>query len=193
MNPAATQPIELRLAPGRSVFAHRLLLLLIGLAALAVVLLMRSVSMRGSEPVEWIGFATGAVLLWGLWLTVRRLQRMPVPHEITFRCDGRIIVTPAPQSAPIECVPGALVLAGDFLAFTFCPSVGPDTGAVAVRATGLLGRRRDQDESPGPSGPLPKSFKTIHWMSGVDAVGDENWRRLRVWLVWNQRARKIRR
>ena len=188
MNPAATQPIELRLAPGRSVFAHRLLLLLIGLAALAVVLLMRSVSMRGSEPVEWIGFATGAVLLWGLWLTVRRLQRMPVPHEITFRCDGRIIVMSTPQSGPIECVPGALVLVGNVLAFTFCPSVTLGTG----RAPGPLGQGRAQDGSAGRSGPLPRSLKNIHWMSGVDALGDENWRRLRVWLVWNQRARKIR-
>ena len=189
MNPAVTQPFELRLAPGRSALAHRLLLLLLGLAAIAVVLVVRSVCMRGSEPLEWFGFSLGAVLLWRLWLTARDLQRMPVPHEITFRSDGRIIVTSAPQSAPIECVPGALVLAGHVLAFTLCPSVTSGAGLAA----GPLGRARAQDESPGPSGSLPKSFNNIHWMSGVDAVGDENWRRLRVWLVWNQRARKIRR
>ena len=189
MNPAATQPIELRLAPGRSTLAHRLLLLLIGFAALAVALLTRSAFRHGSEPAKWIGFLLAAFVLWRLWLTARGLQRLPVPHEITFRCDGRIIVTPAPQSAPIECVPGALVLAGNILAFTFCPSVTLSAG----RAPGPLAQGRAQDESPGRSGPLPRSLKNIHWMSGVDALGDENWRRLRVWLVWNQRARKIRR
>jgi len=189
VNPAANQPIEVRLAPGRSNLAHRLLLLLMGLAALAVVLLMRSAFMGGSEPAQWIGFSLGAFLLWRLWLTALGLRRMPVPHEITFRCDGRIIVMSAPQSGPIECVPGALVLVGNVLAFTFCPSVTLGTG----RAPGPLGQGRAQDGSAGRSGPLPRSLKNIHWMSGVDALGDENWRRLRVWLVWNQRAKKIRR
>jgi hypothetical protein len=189
VNPAATQPIELRLAPGRSTLAHRLLLLLIAIAALAVFFLVRSVFMRGSEPVAWIGFLLGVVLSWRLWLTARGLQRIPIPHEITFRGDGRIIVRPDPQSAPIECIPGALVLAGNVLAFTFCPSIRPGTG----RAAGPLGQGSAQGQSLGPSHPPPRSFKNIHWMSGVDAIGDENWRRLRVWLVWNRRARKIRR
>jgi hypothetical protein len=101
-----------------------------------------------------------AIFFGVLWQIWCALESMPVPRMIQFLANGRVLVTPAAATTSIECIPGALVKAGGLLAFTFCPCKPK------------------------------KTIGDIQWLSGVDAIGDERWRQLCVWLVWNRRAKK---
>jgi hypothetical protein len=160
VNPAEISGIELCVVPERSQFAHRLLAVAIGISALSSLLLGRSWWLRFSEPFSWLALPMVAIVLGVLWRIWRALEGIPVPRRIEFLANGRVLVTPAAASTSIECIPGALVKAGGLLAFTFCPC---------------------------------KSIKIIadiQWLSGVDAIGDEKWRQLCVWLVWHRRAKK---
>jgi len=160
VNPADLCGVELCVVPERSRFARRLLLVAIGVCALASVLLGRSWWASFSEPWSWLALPMIAIILGVLWRTWHDLKCRPVPRMIRFLANGRVLVTPASASAPIECLPGALVMAGRLLAFTFCPCKSAET------------------------------IPDIQWLSGMDAVGDEKWRHLCVWLVWHRRARK---
>ena len=160
MNPAETSGIELYVVPERSQVAHRLLALGIGVSAFSSLLLGRSWWARFSEPLSWFALPVIAILLGVLWRIWRTLEGMPLPRRIEFLANGRVLVTPAAASISIECIPGALVMAGRLLAFTFCP----------CKPT--------------------KTIVNIQWLSGVDAIGDEKWRQLCVWLVWHRRAKK---
>ena len=160
MNPAENSAIELCVLPERSQFAHRLSAIAIGVSALSSILLGRSWWLRFSEPLSWLALPLVAIVLGVLWQIWRALESMPVPCMIQFLANGRVLVMPATSSTSIECIPGALVKAGSLLAFTFCP----------METT--------------------ESIADIHWLSGVDAIGDEKWRQLCVWLVWHRRAKK---
>ena len=160
MNPAETSGIELSVFPERSQLAHRLLVIAIGFAALSSILLGRSWWLRFCEPLSWLALPVVAIFLGVLWRIWRALEGRPLPRMIQFLASGRVLVTPAVASTSIECLPGALVRAGGLLAFTFCPCQ------------------------------TTKTIADIHWLSGVDAIGDEKWRQLCVWLVWHQRAKK---
>jgi hypothetical protein len=160
VNPAETFGIELCVVPERSQFAHRLLSVAIGISALSSLLLGRSWWARFSEPLSWLALPMIAILLGVLWRMWRTLGGMPVPRRIEFLASGRVLVTPAAASISIECIPGALVMVGHLLAFTFCP----------CKPT--------------------KTIVDIQWLSGADAIGDEKWRQLCVWLVWHRRAKK---
>ena len=160
MNPADACAIELCVLPERSQFAHRLLFVAIGVSAIASLLLGRSWWERFSAPWSWLALPMVAITLCVLWLIWHDLRCSPVPRMIRFLANGRVLVTPTAESTPIECIPGALVMAGRLLAFTFCPCKSAET------------------------------IPDIQWLSGVDAIGDEKWRQLCVWLVWHRRARK---
>jgi hypothetical protein len=132
----------------------------IGVAALSSTLLGRSWWERFSEPWSWLALPMVTIVLFVLWQIWRAFRRSAVPREIHFLANGRVLVTPGASSTPIECIPGAMIMAGRLLAFTFCPCKPAE------------------------------AIADIQWLSGVDAIGDEKWRRLCVWLVWHRRARK---
>ena len=160
MNPADTSGIELCLFPERSRFAHYSLFVAICSSAFASFLLGQSWWASSSEPWCWLAIpfvVIGFMVLWRIW---RVLECSPIPRSIQFLANGRVLITRSIHSTPIECVPGALVILGRVVAFTFCPCK-----------------------------PLEK-IPDIQWLSGMDAIGDEKWRQLCVWLVWQRRARK---
>jgi hypothetical protein len=160
VNPAESSGIEVCVLPERSKTAHWLLTVAIGVSALSGVLLGRSWWLRFSEPFSWLAPPIVALVLGVLWRIWLVLEGMPVPRMIQFLANGRVLITPATAMTPIECIPGALVKAGGLLAFTFCPCKSR------------------------------KTIADIQWLSGVDAIGDEKWRQLCVWLVWHRRAKK---
>lgn len=160
MNPADTSGIELCLLPERSRLVHQLLFVSICLSALASFLLGQSWWARFSEPWCWFALPFVVICVVVLGWILRVLKCSPIPSSIQFLANGRVLVTRSIHSTPIECVPGALVIVGRVLAFTFCP----------CNAVGAI--------------------PDIQWLSGRDAIGDEKWRQLCVWLVWQRRARK---
>ena len=146
-----------------------------GLLAVAVALLVTAhfFNLRWYKSAPWPGVA--CLLVAGLIFGLGRrhiLHVAPPPYALAFVHGPGVWVLASADAQWAPFHPGAVWMGERLLAFSLVPTPQPQGSLDTVN-----------------KGSLVTTAKVVHWLSGVDAIGDENWRRLRSWVRWQERSR----